>query len=270
MFDLRRFGRLAKAHWAESWKSHAAFFGVAIVLHFIFVALALSGEKGYQAFRTDGQEGTYIIGLFLLGPVFAARQFREYARRDSALLALMRPASSFEKWLLVAAIVLLAFPVVYTLAFYVCDLPAWLIAKARVQEAWAALSVEERLNQAPYLDGNPKNYHLLNPATVFSSWAQYLSVGLTLAFAQGFGVFGAIYFRTFPLVKTFLAGFSLVMLLALISEFCDSKPDAFIGVWDSERVLSTAQMIAYPVLWCALPAMLWLAVYLALKERELA
>ncbi|MFT3807237.1 hypothetical protein [Arenimonas sp.] len=269
MFDLRRFARLAKAHWAENWKSYASFFGVAIALHFIFVMIALSGKQGFTTFTTAGQAATYFTGLFVLGPIFAARQFGALGRRDSALLMLMRPASTFEKWLLSTMIVIVGFPLVSLLAFYICDIPAWLIAKSQAQVALAELG-PNAANQSLTFGLRPENYLLFDPVTTFDSWCEFLTVWLMLLFLQGFGLFGSIYLHRLPLLKTFVAGFVLLLLLILVGTVFDSEPDAFLGYWESRRALGDLPSRLYPILWFVLPALLWFGAYRALKEREIA
>src|SRR5207342_1092026 len=97
MFDLHRFGRLARAHWAETWRKYAWFLAAGVLLHLVISIICFAGKKGFTAFSTDGQTALYFSGLFVLTPIFAGRYFLPMSNRASALLALMRPASAFEK-----------------------------------------------------------------------------------------------------------------------------------------------------------------------------
>lgn len=268
MFDGRRFGRLAKANLAESWRSYAWFFGVAIMLHFVYVLIDSRGGKNFTNFTRDAQAGVYLFGLYVFGAIFAARHFLPMAKRESALLAFMRPASVFEKWLLAFLIVCIAFPVVYSLAFYVCDLPAWVWAKYQ----WQQELVEWQRSKAPAANEFPwkdLDLTLFNPLAL-GSWQAGVKHALMLATVFGFSMFGSVYFRRMPALKTVLAGFVLLLVLILVSEVFDSRPDLFLDYWETRRRLGAIQSAFFPIVWILLPTLLWLAAYLALREREVA
>jgi hypothetical protein len=252
MFSFQRFARLAKAHWAEYRKTYAWFIGIGIMVHFVLLALMFAGS-GLRAITNDAQEVIYYAGLFTTAPIFAARYFQAMARKEAALIVLMRPASTFEKWLLAFLFVTIFYPVAYTLAFYVCDLPPALLAQA-LGDTMSTAASEYRV------------YFILNDASL----GQLISVALTLTIFQAFGVLGSLYFRAMPFIKTILTAFLVLLFSIFLTIVFSARPDNIYSYWTMARELSPAQQILYPLMWIALPLLLWLASYFALKEREAA
>lgn len=277
MFDLRRFARLATAHWAENRKAYAWFLGTGVMLHFIVVLLMLNMDNGFRSFQASEQGGLYYTGLFILTPIFAGRYFQKMSNRQTALLQLMRPASLFEKWLLALIVVALLYPVAYTLAFYICDLPGLLIARGRAEAAIAA-ELAKRVtgdNGGTSLLGygmDLSKYSLFFLKSPDDAWLEMLPVGLWLLTLQGFAVFGSLYFQRAPFIKTFLVAFLFMLLTILLASILDSRPDTFFGYWgrETDALYSDWQRLLYPAIWFVTPLLLWLACYFGLKEREIA
>lgn len=269
MLDPGRFRRLAAAHWAEQRKPYAWFFGIGIIVHFVLMLIVLSGEFGYRLLDPDGQSLFYYTGLFLSAPIFAGRYFQAMARRESALIALMRPASIFEKWLLAFLVVALAYPLAYTLAFYVCDLPAWLLAKWQWQAALAQAQASGAVD-AYATRYTPERFVLYFAFSGETPWRSLLAIGLMLTTLQAFAVLGSLYFRAMPFIKTLVAGFFILLLSILLAVLFDSRADVLFGYWTNERSLSPVQQVLLPLVWFAVPGLLWLACYFALQEREVA
>jgi|SRR4249919_3624881 len=266
MFDFARFRRLAAAHWAEYRRAYAWFFGIGMIVQFVLVLIILSMPRGYTSLTTDGQGTIYFCGLFLTAPIFAGRYFQAMARRESALVLMMRPASIFEKWLLAIIVIALLYPLVYTLAFYVCDVPAWLIAKSQAQHALALLP-KDASEDATYLL-KPRAY------TLFFVWQtmrlpQLLACILMLVSSQAFAVLGSLHFRATPFIKTILAAFFVLLASIFLSAIFDSNPGAFFGFWDDRTRLAGWQMVFFPSVWFGVPSLLWLSCLSALREREI-
>jgi hypothetical protein len=134
MFQLDRFARLARAHFAEHWRPYAWFLAAGVLIEVIVSILIGMGKRGMADYNTDAQLAYYFLGLFLFAPIFAGRYFQSMSQRAPALLALMRPASTFEKWLLAALIVLLLYPLAYTLGYYLVAIPDSLLAARQAQQ----------------------------------------------------------------------------------------------------------------------------------------
>ena len=264
MFDVARFRRLAAAQWAERRREWAWFLGVVVALHLVTILIMVSGENGYRSLSLSGQAGLYWAGLMLTAPLFAARYFLPLSRRDAALTILMRPASNLEKFLLALLVATVLYPLVYSAAFYICDLPAALIAKARAVEAWKHLSMAQRTNQPNW---GPGHYGLLAPQWSLELVVNVFTVAM-LWVVMGWTMFGTLYFRSSPMVKTFVAGFVLFLGLMLIFQWTGGSPDRLFAFWRPRVEMATWQRILAGVAWIVMPALSWYACYLALRERE--
>lgn len=195
MFEGARFLRLARAQWAEQWRTWAWFLGVGVIVHFVLMMLVLFADsRGHRGLNHELQSMIYLAGFYLTAPIFAARYFQGMAHRESATVLLMRPAAAFEKWLLAVLVVLVAYPLAYVLAFQVVNLPASLYAQARVA-AEVAGGVA-----GPAMDyrGNLARFGPLPPWQLFDDWREAVHLFLFVATLQGFAVLGSLYFRRRP------------------------------------------------------------------------
>ena len=261
MFNLQRFLLLANAHWTEYRKAYAWFIGIGIMIHFVLLLIIFIDNSGFRALSTEGQAAIYFSGLFLTAPIFAARYFQLMSKRESALIILMRPASVFEKWLLAFLVVALLYPVIYTLAFYICDIPAWLIAQAKAQIILTGNNTEKY---------DPEKYELFFVMKHFKNIGDLVGIALSLTVLQAFAVLGSLYFRAFPFIKTILFAFFILLVSIFITVLFNSRTDSIFNYWGSDRSLPALQQFMYPFMWISMPMLLWLSCYFALKEREVA
>jgi hypothetical protein len=268
MFNFDRFLRLAGAHWAEQKRNYLWFLAMGMMLHIVLLIIIFAVEDGYRTMTSDGQGVIYFAGLFLLVPIFAGRYFQQMSRRQAGLLVLMRPASVFEKWLLAVVCIVVAYPLAYTLAFYLCDIPAWLIAHASVARDLASNPAPDP--NSPLRDLKIEHYRLFHPLIDEMTWKDLLQIVVILSVFQGFAVFGSLYFRTIPFIKTLFTAFLLMLIMILLSAVFEANTDMLFGFWDSQRPMSPLQKIVFPTLWVVVPLLLWLSTFLVLKEREIA
>jgi hypothetical protein len=261
MFNWQRFFLLANAHWTEYRKVYAWFIGIGIMIHFVLLLIMFTDNSGFRSLSTDGQKIIYFSGLFLTAPIFAARYFQLMSKRESALIILMRPASVFEKWLLAFLIVALLYSVVYTLAFYICNIPGWLIAQTQAQ-------IVTTNTYAP--NYSSEKYELFFVFKHVKNSGDLVGIALSLTILQAFAVLGSLYFRAMPFIKTLLFAFFILLVSIFVTVFFNGRVDSIFDYWGSHRALSSVQQIMYPFMWISLPALLWLSCYFALKEREVA
>ncbi|KFN43671.1 hypothetical protein [Arenimonas oryziterrae] len=267
MFKLTRFRRLAAAHWAEQWRTYAWFLGIGVIVHFVLVLILLLPDDGFRALSTGGQAAFFYTGLYLTAPIFAGRYFQAMTRPESSLVLLMRPASSFEKWLLAFLVVAVAYPLAYILAYNVCNIPAGLIAAAQAHNAYV-LSAAAGNDNLGYLL-KPENFEL------YFVWehidrAYLWMVILSLGALQGFAVLGSLYFRAMPFIKTILAAFFVLLAVIFLASVLSTQPDLFFGYWSSVWELPTWQSTLFAAAWVGVPVLLWIACLFALREREIA
>lgn len=265
MFNLQRFLRLANAHWAEYRKAYAWFIGIGVMLHFVLTLIIFSGSNGFMTLSTDGQGVIYYCGLFLTAPIFAARYFQKMSKRESALLVLMRPASVLEKWLLAFIVVAVLYPLVYTLAFYICNIPAWWLSKAQAEHYYLLNAQQQTQSYYP-----EKKYELFFILSSFKRWQDFVQIALILTTLQSFAVLGSLYFKAMPFIKTLLFAFVILLVSIFIGIVFNSNPEAFFNFWDANRFMKNPAHYFFLFAWLAVPGLLWLSSYLALKEREVA
>lgn len=269
MFDPKRFLRLARAQWAEQRRAYLWFLGIGVMVHFVVLLLIMSlGRVATNSLLAkDGQMAIYLVGLYLTAPIFAARYFLAMSRPDSAGVLLMRPASIVEKWLLAGIVILLAYPLAYTLAFQVCNVPAALMARA-AHDAYLLTPDGRSANQATL--GYLGEFGVLAPWAAFEHGRAVLTVFLSIAALQGFAVLGSLYFRVMPAIKTALVAFLLLLVILLVTGLADARPDYFLGYWDEDTEALGWRRVFHPLAWFAIPGLLWLGALFALREREVA
>lgn len=269
MFDPKRFLRLARAQWAEQRRAYLWFIGIGVMVHFVVLLLLMSlGRVATNSLLAkDGQLAIYLVGLYLTAPIFAARYFIAMSRPDAAGVLLMRPASVVEKWLLAGVVILVAYPLAYTLAFQVCNVPAALLAQA-AHEAYL-LSPEAKSDDQALL-AYMGEFGVMAPWKAFEHWRALLTIVLSLAALQGFAVLGSLYFRTMPAIKTVLVAFVLLLVILLVTGLADARPDHFLGYWEESTEAIGWRGVFHPVAWFAIPGLLWLGALFALREREVA
>jgi hypothetical protein len=273
MFNMQRFLRLANAHWAEYRKAYAWFIAIGIMVQFVLMLIIFSDWNDRPVLRTDMQGSIYYAGLFLTAPIFAARYFQLMSKPESALIILMRPASVFEKWLLAFIIVAVLYPIIYTLAFYVCNLPAALLAKAQAHN-YILLNPQVlddcsgELNCISY--NSPEKYDVFFIGTSFKNSLELIPVFLTMTALQAFAVLGSLYFKTMPFIKTLLIAFFVLLACIFVSVVFGGDPEGFFQAWRFVGVLKQPKDFMYLFTWLCVPSLLWLSCFLALKEREVA
>lgn len=266
MLDGARFRRLAVAHWAERRREYGAFTLALLGLHALLVAASLATKTGYSQLALESQAMTYWLGLFLTAPVFAARHFLPLSHRDAGPSLMLRPASNLEKFLLAMLVVLVLYPLAYSLLFYVCDLPAALLAQDRAAAEWAKLEPALREQQASL---DPDNYGVVFPGSD-TRWLDAFQICLTMGLFVLWTVFGTLRFHRSPMVKTFVAGFVLFLAMFLVSEWSGGSPEKMFAFLHPRNPLADWKKLALAACWLSVTLLSLWACYLALCERESA
>lgn len=269
-FDLTRFGRLWRAHWAESWREYLWFALMGAIINLIFLVLLFASEAGstMHSFEFNGQRVWYVLGLFISAFIFAGRHFRRLAEPGVALITLMRPASYLEKWLLAFLLVAICYPLAYTVVYCAMNYPVVELAR---QYYFSNKGCLECMN-------DKVDFHIFVPFISLedlafpSKWwqlKQQVFYLLLLWSGQGLLLGGTLFFRRTPILRTLLALFVLgVGLVAL------GPTPTMGGFWSAtgKEVVpfSALEMAVSLLLWVGLPLLLWLSALFHLKNRELA
>jgi hypothetical protein len=271
--DAARFARLLRAHWAESWRGYVWFAVVAAIadLIFLFILFGSSSRNStFYSLQFQEQIGWYATGLFATGIVFAGRHFMQLANPGAALIALMRPASHFEKCLLAFVCVGILFPLAYTVGYSLLNYPAVQLAKHLYVAPDVCKGCQPTIPDfnfyVPFLTTGVKQAAADGSRIFFRM--QLFSV-LVLWTLQALVLGGTVFFKRSAILKTLL----LLFFLAVALLWAQSMPQlgAFWSGIDEELVpysafesgLSLAQ-------WVVLPLLLWAALFFHIKEREVA
>lgn len=260
-FSRPRFRRLARAHWAEQRPQYLAHLLVVAILYAVLLLFML-GVSGFAAFQTGVQSALYFGGLYLTGFVFAGRYFGAMAQRESALLALMRPASVLEKWLLCILVVAIAYPLAYSLLFLAVSWP--------VQQL--VLAVQATLEHRSF---NPEDYALFVPFMAadrkgLPTLPQQAGFLLGIWALQAFAVAGALYFVRASMLKTLALGCGLFVLTALLCAMAGVRAEVVFAWWSRRAVPPGMGVhVLNALLWIGLPVLLWGQAYVHLQEKEL-
>lgn len=261
MFDLRRFGRLARVQWAEHGRGYLWFLAIGVSVHLCVWLLITKGGTARHEYVQEGQVILYIVGYLLTGSLFALRYFAVLTDRGSALTCLMRPASSFEKTLLAFLVVGVLYPIAYTLAFQICNVPGALLGEV-ARDRFAATE----------FPGGYVNRYTYGPYVPFfnsQSIPDDLRTMLAGTALQALIIVGTLFFRRTAWLKTVVALFVVVVLMIpLLAIATDASPALLLGdvARDSPEMMVR---IMWATTWLAVPATFWISVYFLLREREL-
>jgi hypothetical protein len=256
------------ALWVEQRRGWGWFLFVgSLLLALVYLFAASIG--GASAFTTEAQEVFYVIALFMSAPVFAGRYFLAMGRTEAALLVLMRPASTFEKWLLALLVVAIGYPLAFSVAFELVNVPAWLMARASAAEqfATAAAAGDQAMAMTRFA---PENFRLFVPWDIGPDDAHVIpAIFLWMLGMQGFAVLGSLHFHGMALLKTILAAFVLMIVLSMLSALTGGTPETVLTLWNVDAELSRGNTVVALLFWFGVPGLLWLAAYFALQEREI-
>lgn len=252
LFNLSRFGRLLRKHTTEHFSSYllqaAALFGG---------LLLVIGGLSYLMHSPPSQTGQavlYFFGLMGSGFFFASAAFREYGAGRQAATALTLPASQLEKYLVAWFYSLPVFLVVFTATFFAAD---WLVMELSALRGPGG--------------------QLINPMEGGKDLRDILFLYLLV---HSVALWGSIYFRKLQLVKTACAGLAALVLLfvgnyaamnlLLATKVQFSNPFGSVVLPQGRPIFLPAdQTLWLPLLPLALAALLWVAAYFRLTEKQL-
>lgn len=248
-FNLARFGRLLRKHTAEHFSAYAL--GSVVVVGGLLAILGFLSYLNGGAPSQNGQAIIYTLGLVAAGGLFASTALAEYSQGSRAALALTLPASHFEKYLVAWLFSVPGVLVVFTAAFYLAD---WLVLVA-------AGHAEKLVN---LLDNQ--------------NWL--LNLLLYFLLLHAVALWGSIFFRRQPLIRTGFLVFGVFAILSLLNyqalglllgaKLHFSLPLSAARLDQGAQVSlpeSREQWLALVPL--ALVLLLWPAAYARLTEQEL-
>jgi hypothetical protein len=247
-FNLTRFGRLFRKHTAEHLAPYAL--GAAVLLGGMLVVL------GFLAYLQGGlgqtQQGVLAI-LFLLGSgsFFTSLVLGQFGVGSRAALALTLPASQLEKYLVAWVFSLPIFLLVFVADFYLAD--------------WVVLSLSRE------------------PSTLVNIFRHDATLGVLGIFLvlHGVALWGSIFFQRQQFLKTAFAtllglGLLSVANLQVLKHWLSKStvqggyPFGTVMLRDDMPLtLPDTQLPWLGLVPLALAALLWLAAYARLTEKQL-
>lgn len=263
MFNWKRFCSLAKVNWMENRKFYAWFFAIGIAVHFCVVLLFISsGKNGLLFYASNIQTSIFWIGYFLSTVIFSGLFFSVFSKRETALTALMLPASTLEKFILSVLVVVVLYPIAYMLAFQVINIPVNLLALANYvpPEDVATKTIEIKPPDAWWLPtglSETVKDHTLMPLLLSATILQALMLS------------GALFFKRQGMLKTLLVGFVVFLALIAVSSVTDANSDYLFKLWTEPGALNRTGRLWMSIVWSGVVLLLWATVYLHLKTKEL-
>jgi len=270
-FDRTRFARLWIAHWTESWRGYCWFVGIAVIVNVIFLALFFTMDQQrhvFYQFRFEAQMGLYTTGLFWTTLIFSGRHFKNLVGPGPALIALMRPASIFEKWLLTFLFVGILFPLVYTLLYSILNFPAVYVAKLLYVAQPCNHCEQPTPDFTFFIPFLTKGIRISDAAEVHTFFRLQVFILLILWSIQALVVGGTVFFKRAPILLTGLTLFLLTIVLLLFGSF--PQLGVFWSPINDAVPHSTIEYVLSLTLWIVLPCLSWIAVFFHLKEREVS
>ncbi len=298
-FKWSRFLSLVRTHFAQSLRDYIWFYAIAIILYLVIALPMLIVDA---AFEYEVQIVLFTIGLFLTGTVFAMRYFDMLSHKGSALSFFILPASIFEKFLLAFIIIVLLYPLVYTLIFEIITYPFVVLSDLTNQEKIARI-LEQTSNEivrAPdvsYLQNKDFGHYIpflsepraLSDVSVSShitavdqaaersqslKWHWYFwSVLISI---QGFAAMACIYFKRFFIIKALVSGFILVVvtcsILGISGIYTDNDRffrETLTHIPQRDFLIAWQNIYLFIIL-IIIPILLWLSAFLYLKAREVS
>jgi hypothetical protein len=275
-FDFSRWWMLVTMHWAENRKRYLLAMlaiGGLITAWYCFL-LAIDKFGPLNLFL---QYVTYYCGLFFVGCLYASTLFSELGSKAQGIHYLSVPASHLEKLLCGIFFGVVLFFLVYTLIFYIVDIPLVKVANRII------------LKEHQYWPGTMQPIDKVEVLSLFDNkWAPlpdrlYHLFLLGYFAVQSAFLLGSVYFARYSFVKTII---SILLFWLLFLLFATKVEDHLPEGWHTYNMVqwndyknSTVQLrlVRLP-LWVesslifliqySVPFIFWFIAYFRLKEKE--
>jgi len=276
-FNFGRWWMLITMHWAENRKRYLLSLLAIGGLLAAWYGFLLTIDK-YAPLNPFVQYATYYCGLYFVGCLYASTLFAGLGSKAEGIQILAVPASQLEKLLCAIFFGVILFYLMYTLVFYIVDIPMLQLANriaANEHRVWPGTAIPlpkmEVLNirnseWAPVPD---KEYHLF--------LAGYFAI-------QSAFLLGSVYFTRYSFIKT-IVGILLFWLAFIV--FAEKGvrahlPDGWtvynLMQWNNYRINEAQLHLVRLPSWVeggviilvqySCPFVFWFIAYIRLKEKE--
>jgi hypothetical protein len=270
-FSIKRFGLLLKRQWLEFGKIYLILLAVALGIIVISYGLALSKHlfSPIEPFSSNDlffREPLFSIFGFLFITVIASSYFAHLGQKPKAIIDLLIPASSFEKFIAGVFFTAVLSTASYLVLFYLTDL-AFLAKLRSIHSSMATVST--------YTDANGANVGTVdNMAYFFQKHFPDIIAPLYIVpfFITSIFLLGSVYFNRFHYIKTAIS----VMIFSGIWTYLIYKSGRilmdgripvqtdqyrFVGQKDHVELYMTLLLLV-------LTFVFWAITYVRLKEKE--
>ncbi len=273
-FNISRFGLLLKRQWLEFGKIFLILLGVAFGVIVTFYGFALwdvlfvpRSSVNISRVLTFREPLFFIFG-FLFITVIASSYFAHLGQKPKAIIDLMIPASTFEKFLLGVVFTGVLATISYLLIFYLVDLS--FVSKLR-----GLYTSVDQVSAFTDRDGNTitkiDNLMYFFPQNIGGD-KSFAPLYFTPTFITSIFLLGSIYFNRFHYIKTAIS----VMLFAGIWAAIIGKS----AKWLFENRIQVREVIGegyngrdqaevwFSIFFAVLTLIFWAFTYVRLKEKE--
>ena len=263
-FSIQRFGLLLKRQWLEFGKIYLVSLLVALGVFIAFYGVGLWDQlmEGETISASDlhFREPLFMVFGFIFISVIASTYFAHLGQKPRAIIDLLIPASTFEKF--IAGVFFTAILAVFSflLLFYLTDLA--FIAKLR---AMYPELVKISTNVQETNEGGLSYFFTKNDLNNF------IPIYIVPFFITSVFLLGSIYFNKFHYIKTAIS----VMIFVGVSTYIIVKSGEFLMSGripiESEQQFIGQQNLAElwgTILLAVLTLIFWSITYVRLKEKE--
>ncbi len=263
-FNLQRFSLLLKRQWLEFGKIYLISLGVLLGVfltfygNFYYNVVTYGVNPSASAFRIP----LFIISGIIFITIAASSYFAHFGQKPRAIIDLLIPASTLEKFMAGVFFTTVLGILSYLLLFYLTDLA--FITKLKI---W-----HETSGNNMYLDGKKVQLNLMFPY-FFAQDRQNLPLPIFLApfFITSIFLLGSIYFEKFHYIKTAI----IVLIFSGIWSVIISKASKvlFEGKIPINKLVNNGLIKdmfepLMSILLVVLTLIFWAITYVRLKEKE--
>ncbi len=259
-FNIQRFGLLLKRQWLEFGKIYLISLGVALGVLIAFYSIGLADvlfdEDQLLSHDLNFREPLFLCFGFIFISIIASTYFAHLGQKPKAIIDLLIPASTFEKFLSGIFFTAILSSASFLLLFYLTD--------------WAFVSKLKSLlesGKTPY-EGNKEE--------IMFFFSKYWEMAVTPVFVVPFFVtsiflLGSVYFNKFHYIKTAISVMIFVGLWCLIifnageGLFKDRIP---MHMDRTDNFGKADEMLLITLLLSGLTLIFWAITYVRLKEKE--
>lgn len=258
-FNIQRFGLLLKRQWLEFGKIYLISLVVVIGVDVAFYIFNLYPFTGFSSQTLEFRTPLFVLFGLLFITAIASTYFAHLGQKPKAIIDLMIPASTFEKFLGGILFTALLSTISFILIFYLTDLAFVSYMRNVFQDAeisQTAPSLKENL--AYFFVEQSQKSHLLQPFYI----APLLMTSIFLL--------GSVYFNKFHYIKTAI---SLMIFCGVWTAIIAKSGKVFfenrVRNNDMPVVMDRSNMeFLMTLLLIVLTVIFWAITYVRLKEKE--